>query len=405
MKIDFAAVMSRALQATRSSNASAATRIIQDALASRGDNDTNRTDPDVLPALPPPPPAFRLVGTGAATPGAEAAPPAASPNPPGFGPATLQRMRKPLGDVLQILRQGVGRARPPGMEGRAKVPAAPPLPQGAQFPTRSFACAHGSRSYKLYIPAAWEKRGLIVMLHGCQQNPDDFATGTNMNGLAEANGLLVAYPQQRAADNASSCWYWFAPAHQGRDGGEPAIIAGLTREIIAEFALDPAKVFVAGLSAGGAMALVMAQTCPDLFAAAGVHSGLAYKSANDVVSAFAAMRGDAGLGAAARPAPASRMIVFHGSADRTVHPANARRIMAATAGQSRHVQEPARNGRSASRTFVTGTDGTVAAECWLIEGAGHAWSGGHPGGSYTDPLGPDASAEMVRFFLDAASPK
>ena len=404
MKIDFAAAMSRALQATRSSNASQATRIIQDALAGLGDTDMNRAGLAALPPLAPPHPPLRIVHSGAATPEIRDQRPAASPNLPGDDLAKLQRVRKPLGEVLQALRQGFRRA--PAMEGRAKTPVAPQLPEGAQFLARSFSCAHGSRGYKLYIPASIEKRGLVVMLHGCQQNPDDFATGTNMNALAEASGLMVAYPHQGAAHNASSCWNWFSPAHQGRDSGEPAILAGLARSIIAEFAIDPAKVFVAGLSAGGAMAVVMAQTCPDIFAAAGVHSGLAYKSASDVISAFAAMRGDIGAGPAARPAPPARMIVFHGSADRTVHPANAQRIMEAAQGRSSQAHQSAGNGRTASRTLVTHPDGTIAAECWLIEGAGHAWSGGHPGSSYTDPLGPDASAEMLRFFLEpSAIPK
>jgi len=284
------------------------------------------------------------------------------------------------------------------------------MPDGAQFVSRSFTCAAGSRAYRLYVPASADHRplGLIVMLHGCRQNPDDFATGTNMNAVAEANGLLVAYPAQPASANASSCWNWFNPADQARDAGEPSIIAGITREIMSEFSLDRNQVFVAGLSAGGAMAVVMGETYPDLYAAIGTHSGLPYRSANDVMSAFAAMRGEIGLPSRAgfRSAPESeppvRTIVFQGSADPTVSPANAGRILNSAGrqlGPARSEAGRAAGGRAYTRSIYSGPNGARAAESWMIDGAGHAWSGGHPGGSYTDPKGPDASAEMVRFFL------
>ncbi len=246
------------------------------------------------------------------------------------------------------------------------------------------------------------------MLHGCTQNPEDFAAGTGMNAVAEENGLLVAYPAQTSRDNQMACWNWFRPEDQARGAGEPAIIAGLTDSVRSEFGINRDRIFVAGLSAGGAMAAIMGEAYPDLYAAIGVHSGLAAGSANDVPSAFSAMQGQGVAAArtgnrAARNGDAPRVIVFHGTADRTVHPANARAIV------ERQVEDPSRLVRSDhapsggvrgySRLVLAGGDGPPSFECWMIEGAEHAWAGGHPSGSYTDDRGPSASAEMVRFFL------
>jgi poly(hydroxyalkanoate) depolymerase family esterase len=249
----------------------------------------------------------------------------------------------------------------------------------------------------------------MVMLHGCKQDPDDFAAGTNMNAVAERYGVLVAYPGQPASANVSSCWNWFHPADQMRDAGEPAIIAGLTREIMSEFALHRDQVFVAGLSAGGAMAVVMGETYPDLYAGVGIHSGLAYGSANDVVSAFAAMRGETGAAQRRQSTrtgsePGIRTIVFQGSADAVVHPSNAERIIAAAGlqiapGAIRRENGASAAGRGYIRTVITNSDGDPTLEYWLIADIGHAWSGGNPNGSYADPAGPDASTEMMRFFF------
>lgn len=297
-----------------------------------------------------------------------------------------------------------------GLPGTARQVRQPVIPDGAQFLARSFTCTAGSRSYRLYVPASApdRPRGLVVMLHGCKQDPEDFAAGTGMNAVAEAYGLVIAYPRQSGADNASSCWNWFRPADQMRDRGEPSIIAGITKDIMWDFGLDRSRVFVAGLSAGGAMAAVMGQTYPDLYSAAGIHSGLAYGSANDVMSAFSSMRGDGGLASGPKRLANGhrlRTIVFQGSADRTVHPSNADRIVAAAAPTGAGCAVRRESGRSAggrinTRTIVVDPGGNPAVEYWLVEGAGHAWSGGHPSGTYTDPHGPDASCQMVRFFLD-----
>jgi poly(hydroxyalkanoate) depolymerase family esterase len=363
MSTDFSAALRRATMATRAGNAADATRIIQDALAGRLGSERAPSEP---------------------------------------------RPRRPMGEVIRTLRRG----RPSVDLPSARAIKPSPLPDGAQFLTRSFACAAGNRAYKLYVPASAVHglTGLVLMLHGCNQTPEDFASGTNMNAVAEVNRLLVAYPAQTGANNAASCWNWFNPGDQRRDAGEPAILAGLARGLAAEFDIPPGRIFAAGLSAGGAMVAVLGAAYPELFAAIGVHSGLPAGAANDVVSAFAAMRGDSGNTAApvhmTGSCPGPRTIIFHGTADRTVHAGNAERLAAAAkarapSGVLRSERAVAGSGRAYVRTLLEDPQGTAAVELWMIEGAGHAWAGGHASGSYTDPRGPDASAEMVRFFLSS----
>ncbi len=285
------------------------------------------------------------------------------------------------------------------------------VPDGAQFLSCSFACAAGSRDYKLYIPRNHSegRRTLLVMLHGGAQDGDDFAVGTRMNERAEEHGFIVVYLSQSKAANASMCWNWFMPEHQKRGAGEPAIIAGLTREIVAGYDVDPGRVFVAGLSAGGAMAAVMAATYPELYDAVGVHSGLAFGAASDLPSAFAAMRGNGGArGRSRKPrrgtidSPRVRTIVFHGDADNIVHPSNASGIIGESKAGERVERAEARSsdGRAYTRTVIRDQTGVAVVEDWLLHGSGHAWSGGSAEGSYTDPRGPDASREMLRFFFD-----
>jgi poly(hydroxyalkanoate) depolymerase family esterase len=235
------------------------------------------------------------------------------------------------------------------------------------------------------------------MLHGCTQSADDFAVGTRMNELAEEIGFLVAYPEQFETDNPMSCWNWFKPEHQVRGMGEPSLIAGLTREVIEQFGVDERLVFVAGLSAGGAMAAVLGATYPEIYNAIAIHSGLAAGSAFDVASAFTAMRGgqDQTRTAAGRSSE-PRMIIFHGDADQTVHPCNGERIFAE---YNRDNVEVTESGSSGGRSYIRRTGRSGRVEHWLVSEAGHAWSGGSANGSYTDPTGPNASREMVRFFL------
>ena len=272
-----------------------------------------------------------------------------------------------------------------------------------------FANPFGRRPFKLYVPARPPASAmpLVVMLHGCTQGPDDFAIGTGMNRLAEAAGLLVVYPGQVETANPSKCWNWFQPTDQERERGEPSLIAGITRQVIGRHGVDPARVYVAGLSAGGAKAMIMAGVYPDLYAAVGVHSGLPHGAAHDVPSAFRAMRQPA----AAAPTKGRfvPVIVVHGERDQTVHPGNAEVIVGqALAGAGAGAGEPllarrevgrVAQGHGYTRTRHETASGTALVEEWRVAGLGHAWSGGDPRGSYTDAEGPDASRAMVDFFL------
>jgi poly(hydroxyalkanoate) depolymerase family esterase len=276
--------------------------------------------------------------------------------------------------------------------------------QAGRFTTHGYTNVAGTRQYRLYVPSGYDAATplpLVVMLHGCTQDADDFAAGTHMNALAEKERCIVAYPVQPQAANASKCWNWFKPQDQLREQGEPSLIAGITREIMASHNVDPARVYVAGLSAGGAMAAIMIRTYPELYAAAGVHSGLPYGAARDLPSALAAMKGGKRTARPVDPAPQRPLIVFHGDADATVSPRNASELMQ---GFSKVSKAPGAAGGSRACTVERMTaPGGVEGELWMIHGAAHAWAGGSRQGSYTDPSGPDASAEMLRFFL--AHPK
>jgi poly(hydroxyalkanoate) depolymerase family esterase len=310
---------------------------------------------------------------------------AASVPLPKLAPPRTARVAKPRSDA--------------GLQSDAGVRTAP-LETG--FLAAELSTPFGHRPYKLFVPPALPTgpRPLLVMLHGCTQDPDDFATGTRMNELAGQHGLLVLYPMQRSSDNPSRCWNWFRPADQTREGGEPALLAELTRHVMRQYPVDADRVYVAGLSAGAAMAGILVREFPDLYAAAGMHSGLAAGAARDVGSALAAMHGRARPTAPPRelrsPVP---VIVFHGDKDRTVVPANAEHIIASHRVGAASSRRGSHGRHYTVTTYDTGPDHTRA-ESWLIEGAAHAWSGGDPRGSHTDADGPDASREMVRFFLE-----
>lgn len=280
-----------------------------------------------------------------------------------------------------------------------------------RFTTRSHTIGTNRRDYKLYVPASAGDRPmpLIVMLHGCRQDPDDFARGTRMNELAERHGFLVAYPAQTARANGANCWNWFEAGEQSREGIEASLIAGIVAEIGTLHPVDPRRVFVAGLSAGAAMAVILGAMYPERFTAVGVHSGLPLGTAHDVGSAFAAMRGAGAPASAKHPARGVPTIVFHGDADTTVAPVNGtavvRQVREAFEADPRtplvKTTSPreALAGRALTRTRYLDDAGRARIEHWVLHGAPHAWSGGSAAGSFTDPAGPDASAEFVRFFL------
>jgi poly(hydroxyalkanoate) depolymerase family esterase len=358
------------------------------------------------------PPMLDMVPPSPATGGAWTAPQSGETNaaPPRSG-MSRPRIPEALHGMLDRLGQGGAARGLDGLRGRAVGRAPLPVPDGARFDERSYTNAAGSRAYKLYVPSGYHGQALplLVMLHGCTQSPDDFAAGTRMNDLAEEKTFLVAYPAQTQSANASRCWNWFNTADQQRDHGEPSLIAGITRRIMRDFAVDPGRVYVAGLSAGGAAAAIMGATYPDLYAAIGVHSGLACGAASDISSAFAAMR-------QGRPSPLTEShlqnggcagavptIVFHGDRDMIVDPVNGDQVIA----QSKAVADlrttvtrgEAAGGIGYTRIVQADERGRPMLEQWILHGAGHAWSGGSLVGSYTEPRGPDASREMMRFFL------
>jgi poly(hydroxyalkanoate) depolymerase family esterase len=326
-----------------------------------------------------------------------------------------QQVSRPLHRFLDRLGDLGSTRGLDGLVGDAVGRTPVPVPDGAHFEERNYANEAGSRAYKLYVPSGYGARALplVVMLHGCTQSPDDFAAGTRMNELAEELSFLVAYPAQDMSANVSKCWNWFDASNQQRDQGEPSLIAGITRHITRDFLVEPRRVYIAGLSAGGAAAAIMGSTYPDLYAAIGVHSGLACGAATDMSSAFEAMRQGRSSGVwepcqrdgSGRATPT---IVFHGDRDMIVNPVNGDQVIAKAKAaadlQITVTRGQAPGGMSYTRTVQVDESGRRILEQWVLHGAGHAWSGGSPAGSHTEPRGPDASREMLRFFLQLPAP-
>ena len=333
-------------------------------------------------------------------------------------PQTPHTRITPVTPTAQIAPTQAGdpAAQPTPKADPAPSPSSPAEPE--RWTDASFSHQGRTLAYKLYVPpraagVPAAPRPLLLMLHGCSQNPADFAAGTQMNRLAREQGFVVLYPAQTAQANAQQCWNWFKPQHQQRGHGEPALLAALTQQVMAEQHTDPARVYAAGLSAGAAMADILGRCYPDLFAAIGVHSGLPTGAADNVMSALSAMSS----GTHAAPAALAHgamppVIVFHGDADAMVHPSNGASVVSAArepqaagtpAPPPQVTQGSSVQGQRYTRTVYPGANGARSVEHWLLHGAGHTWSGGSASGSYTDPRGVDASAEMLRFFM--AHPK
>jgi poly(hydroxyalkanoate) depolymerase family esterase len=306
-------------------------------------------------------------------------------------------------------RSGIGLR---GVMKRAPLSTPDIVPEGARFIERTYSSPAGSRTYRLFIPSRYREQPLplVVMLHGCTQSPDDFAAGTRMNFLAEEQNCFVAYPAQPSQANQAKCWNWFRAADQQRGRGEPSLIAGITRQIMDDYSVDPKRVYAGGLSAGAAAASIMGATYNDLYAAIGVHSGLACGVATDLPSALVAMRqGGSDRKVISGDRALVPTIVFHGDRDTTVHPNNGDQILEqsvrtmSTQKKVHRGQVP--GGHAYTRTILSDASGRGMLEHWNIHGAGHAWSGGSPAGSYTDPRGPDATRQMLRFFLEHSLPE
>ena len=372
--------MKRALHLTREGRMHDATAVIQDAIGrsdAPGDAASRRT--------------AKSRRAGPATPGGDAASASRTAESPrsgtlGFDPKQLTgRLPRPNLKLHPAVR---GRVKRGGIS--------PAVPDGSRWEWHTHAGPHGSRRYRLFVPSAGDAaKPLVVMLHGCTQDPDDFAAGTRILEAAAERGLIVVLPEQTRQANPMACWNWFEPAHQAR-GGEPGILAGIVGDVAAGEGVDRARIVVAGLSAGGAMALVLGESYPDLFRGVGVHSGLPTGVARDTGSALAAMRNGPAVPSRGRGG-AARLFVLHGDADTTVSPRNADALLEqARSGAMAETVEPK---GAATITRLHRPDGTAMAEFWRVPGLGHAWSGGAPGASYTAPNAPEATGPMLDFLL------
>lgn len=297
-----------------------------------------------------------------------------------------------------------------------------------EFPYKDF-------RYKLYIPSSYSRERelpLMVMLHGCDQNPDDFAAGTKMNALAEKENFLVLYPDMNHLFNPSNpdsynpfgCWNWFLDKNQHRGKGHPKLINGIIDEVKSNYMVDSTRVYAAGLSAGASLACILGVTYPDVFSGIGICAGLAYDAANVVFftdpMAEAAKKsmlhgvddpyecGNSAfleMGEFKKKMP---VIVFHGISDTVVHPINGQQVIIQWSQTNYLIEEGIGKAEVApidvKSEFINGKSCTrhiygESTELWMIDEMGHAWPGGSTEGSYTDPSGPNATEIIWNFFL------
>jgi poly(hydroxyalkanoate) depolymerase family esterase len=295
--------------------------------------------------------------------------------------------------------------------------------------------AGGSRNFKLWIPAAPEDARawpLLMLLHGCTHDGAHMAEISGMNEVAAFHRFLVVYPEQSLCANLLKCWNWFRPEHQSRDAGEPSILAAIVAQIRSTYSVDPDRLYVAGVSAGGAMASILAATYPDVFAGVAVFAGAEFKAATSTSEGFAAMKHGG-------PDPARQgqiafevmhggfarterrrmpVIVFHGTADKKVNWINADQTIAqwektnsCLAAEDGNIgflltekvsDGKVSDGYAYKKYSYLESDSHLLMEKWLVEGLGHAWSGSPKPRKYGDPKGPNASAEIWRFFCESA---
>jgi poly(hydroxyalkanoate) depolymerase family esterase len=321
----------------------------------------------------------------------------------------LLKRRKPLSAALavqELLTPGTMKSRNNAAR-KTATGSRPRRPAPGSFISGEFRCAHGGLHYRMYTPIGSTRRRmpLVVMLHGCSQTAEGLAVDTRMNRIADEQGFLVLYPQQSTRANVARCWNWHDPKNQSRGEGEPAIIASLTRHAMALGRANPARIYIAGISAGGSAAAITGAAYPDLYVAVGVHSAVARGGIRSLGAALSAMRGKAGAVLSSRLPRQLPTIVFHGDNDRIVDASNAAGFLTnlerSNIGSvvSRAHRARSEGGRDYTKRIYQDHSGITLLEDWTIHGSGHSWSGGSAAGLHTDPAGPDASREMVRFFL------
>lgn len=302
------------------------------------------------------------------------------------------------------------------------APAAADRAHPGHWVSGAFAGPAGSRQYTLYVPGNYDpvrKHMLVVLLHGCTQDAADIARGTRIAEHADREGFLAVLPEQPASANAKKCWNWYDPAHQSRDAGEPSLIAGITEQVRRDYAVDEARIHLAGISAGAAMASIVAVAYPERYASIAIHSGLPWGAAHDVMTALGAMAkgipdadalGIAALRAMGARARAIPVLVVHGGSDAVLVPANGRqatrqwavtdaRALGVDSLTPRGDESGVANGYHWTRSSLADARGRVMIEQLTVQELGHAWSGGSRQGTFTDERGPDAMDAVVRFFL------